>query len=403
MKVVVVQIEGAGDEPIEQLGGKTPLEVAKTPNLDHLASRGIFGLTRTVPAGGVPESAAGSLAVLGYAPERHRIGTAALEAAGLGVELAPEDVVFRSNLVTLETAEGGVEILRDFTAGHVPTAEAHELVRDVNRAIRRVGVQLVPGRGYRHLLVWRRGQMDVQSVAPHALLEKPVAGALPRGPGSEMLLEMIDLSRRVLADHPLCQQHLARGERVATAIWPWAPARTATLPSIRERFGMSGVAVTASDAVAGLALLAGFRRVEVPGVTGEVDTDFRAKADRGLAALAEADLLYLHVDAPDDAGHRGDPQRKVDAIERFDLGTVGPLLDGLRRLADDWRLLVVSGHTTPCARRVHAAEPVPFLVYVKADDAKTKGVDRGFCEKDARDNGIFMAEGHSLLEKLTRR
>jgi 2,3-bisphosphoglycerate-independent phosphoglycerate mutase len=403
MKVVVVHLEGAGDEPIEQLGGKTPLEVAKTPNLDHLAARGIFGLTRTVPGGMAPERSVGTLAVLGYDPERHRVGTAALEAAGAGVELAPEDVVFRSNLVTLETPEGGVEVLRDFAAGHLPSVEARELVLDVNRAIRRVGVQLIPGRSYRHLLVWRRGQTDVRTVPPHALVEKPVAGALPQGPGAEMLLETIDLARRILADHPLCQQRLARGERVPTAIWPWAPARTAPLPTLRERFGVSGAVVAASDAVAGLAMLAGLRRIDVHGATGFVDTDFRAKAEKGLAALSDVDLLYLHVDAPDDAGHRGDPQRKVEAIERFDLGTVGPLLEGLRQLADDWRLLVVSGHTTPCAQRIHVAEPVPFLVYVKADDAKAKGANRGFCEKDARDHGIFVAEGHSLLAKLMRR
>ena len=403
MKIVVVQLEGAGDEPIESLGGKTPLEVAKTPNLDHLAARGIFGLTRTIPAGVAPERAAGSLAVLGYDPASVRVGTAALEAAGVGIELAPEDVVFRSNLVTLETPEGGVEVLRDFAAGHLPTSEARELILDVNRAIRRVGVELVPGRSYRHLLVWRRGQTDVRTVAPHALVEKPIAAALPSGPGAEMLLEMIELARRILADHPLVRERLARGERVATAIWPWAPTRAVAIPTLRERFGIGGAVVAASDAAAGLGILAGLTRVDVPGATGLADTDFRGKAERGLAALANTDLLYLHVDACDDAGHRGDAQRKVDAVERFDLGTMGPLLDGLRQLEDDWRLLVVSGHTTPCAQRAHSAEPVPFLVYVKGDDAKPRGANRGFCEKDARDHGIFIAEGHTLLEKLTRR
>jgi 2,3-bisphosphoglycerate-independent phosphoglycerate mutase len=213
----------------------------------------------------------------------------------------------------------------------------------------------------------------------------------------------MDLARRILADHPICRERLARGERVPTAIWPWAPARAAGVPTLRERFGVEGAVVSASDAVAGLGLLAGLRRIDVPGATGLVDTDYRGKAERALAALAEVDFVLLHVDACDDAGHRGDPQRKVDAIERFDLGTMGPLLEGLRRLPDDWRLLVVSGHTTPCAQRAHAAEPVPFLVYVKADDAKAKGADRGFCEKDARDLGIFIARGCSLLEKLMRR
>jgi 2,3-bisphosphoglycerate-independent phosphoglycerate mutase len=403
MKLVVLQCGGMADEPIADLGGRTPLEHARTPVLDHLAARGILGLTRTIPRGLPAGTEVGTLSVLGYDPERYRSGPGAFEAASLGVSLGPDDVAYRMNLVTLETPEGGVEIMRDFAAGHPPTAEAAELVADIGRAVAREGIELHPGLGYRHLLVWRNGRADVRTVPPHELTDRPVADGLPQGPGAELLRDLMDRSRAVLAEHPRCAARRVRGERVATAVWFWGAGRRLVLPPFRERAGCEGSVIAALDLVRGVGRIAGLEPVDVPGATGWLDTDYRAKAEHALAALASRDFVLVHVAAADESGHLGDPLKKAEAIERFDADLVGPVLEGLRGQGEDWRLLVVSDHPTPCAQKRHTAEPVPFVVYLPADDRKTGGTSRGFHERDAREQGIFIAEGHSLMERFVRR
>lgn len=403
MKYVVVQGDGMADEAVPELNGKTPLEVARTPNLDHMASRGILGLTRTIPAGMTPGSDVGTMSVLGYDPTRYATGHAALEAESLGVELGAQDVAFRLNLVTLETVEGGVEVMRDFAAGHPPTSEASDLVTDLNAALGREGLEFHCGTGYRHLLVWRRGEHRMRTTPPHDLSDKPVAGAFPDGPGAEVLRDLMTRSRAFFAEHALCRARLARGERAANAIWLWGQGRRVVLPPLRERFCVEGSVVAAVDVVNGLGVLAGLRRVTVPGGTGQLDTNFRGKTEYGLAALADRDFLFLHVEAADESAHMGDAHKKVEAIERFDAETLGPLLEGLRQMGDEWRMLVMPDHPALCTTKTHSAEPVPFVVYVSADEKKARGLSRGYCEKDARDQGIFIAEAHTLLERLLRR
>src|SRR5438128_1882034 len=305
MKYVVLQGDGMADEPIAELGGKTPLEYARIPNLDHMASRGILGLTRTIPRGFPPGSDVGTMSILGYDPARYHTGRSPIEAASMGVELGPDDVAFRCNLVTLETLEGGTEVMRDFAAGHPPTDEAAEIVRDMNRALGRDGIE--------------------------------------------------------------------------------------------------GSVIAAVDLVNGLGVLAGLRKIAVPGATGFLDTNFRGKAEYGLRALAERDFLFLHVEAPDEGGHMGDAQKKVEAIENVDEKVIGPLLEGLRAGGGEWRLLVMPDHPTPCALKTHTSEPVPFVVYISRDEQKPRGLSRGYNERDARELGIFIPEAHTLLERLLRR
>ncbi|HZP39873.1 MAG TPA: cofactor-independent phosphoglycerate mutase [Candidatus Binatia bacterium] len=403
MKYVVVLGDGMADEAVPELNGKTPLEAARTPNLDRLASHGILGLTRTIPAGMAPGSDVGTLSVLGYDPTQYAPGYGPLEAASLGVALGPQDVAFRCNLVTLETVEGGVEVMRDFAAGHPPTSEARELVADLDAALGREGLEFHAGTGYRHLLVWRRGEHGMRTTPPHDVSDKPVAAAFPDGPGADVLLDVMTRSRAFFAEHPLCRARLARGERAPNAIWLWAQGRPVVLPTLRERFDVDGSVVAALDLPNGLGALAGLRRVIVPGGTGQLDTDFRGKAEYGLAALADRDFLFVHVEAADETAHIGDAHKKVEAIERLDAETLGPLLEGLRQMGDDWRILVMPDHAAPCTTKTHTAEPVPFVVYVAADDRKPRGVSRGYCEKDARDQGIFIPEAHRLLERLLRR
>ena len=403
MKFVVVQGEGMADEPIAELGGKTPLEAARTPNLDRMAAYGILGLTRTIPNGMPPGSDVGTMSVLGYDPRRYHTGQSPIEAASMGVDLGPDDVAFRCNLVTLETAEGAVEVMRDFAAGHLPTEEAREIVLELHRELGRDGLEFYPGVSYRHLLVWRGGEHRMRTTAPRDLTDKPVGNAFPDGPGAEVLRTLMERSRELLAAHPVCQARLARGERAPTAIWLWGQGKRPTLPTLRERFGVSGSVVAAVDLVNGLGLLAGLERVAVPGATGFLDTNYRGKADGGLRALGTHDFLFLHVEAPDEGGHLGDPRKKLEAIEHIDEQVIGPLLEGLRGAQEEWRILVMPDHPTPCALKTHTGDPVPFLVYVSGDDQKGRSGNRGYNERDARELGIFIPEAHTLLERLLRR
>src|SRR5262245_24174363 len=275
------------DEPIAQLGGKTPLEQARTPHLDRMASLGILGLTRTVPAGQPAGSDIGTLSVLGYDPAQHHGGRAALEAASLGVRLGPDDVALRCNLVTLETPEGGVEVLRDSTGGHPSAAEGRELLADLARVLGRGAVEFHAGRGYRHLAVWPDRDASVRTARPYELNDRPVAPSLPDGGRAAVLRDLIERSRPLLAAHPICQARRARDERAPNAIWFWGQGKRLELP----RFRVPGAVVSASDLVRGLGVLAYLRLVDVPGATGFLDTDMGAKAAHGLRALSDRDFL----------------------------------------------------------------------------------------------------------------
>ena len=403
MKFVVLQGDGMADEPIAELGGKTPLDAAQTPNLDRMARAGILGLTRTIPPGLPPGSDVGTMSVLGYDPTRYHTGRSPIEAASMGVELGSEDVAFRCNLVTLETPEGGVEVMRDFAAGHIPTAEAREIVEDLNRTLGGDGLEFHPGVSYRHLLVWRGGEHRMRTTPPHDLSDKPVGGAFPQGSGAAVLSGLMERSRAFLAEHRVCRARLARGERAPTAIWLWGQGKRPNLPRLRDRYGIDGSVIAAVDLVNGLGVLAGLVRITVPGATGFLDTNFRGKAEYGLRALETRDFLFLHVEAPDEGGHMGDARKKVEAIENFDEKVVGTMLEGLRAMGGEWRVLVMPDHPTPCALKTHTSDPVPFVVYVSRDEQKARGVARGYNEKDAREHGIFIPEAHTIMDRLLRR
>jgi 2,3-bisphosphoglycerate-independent phosphoglycerate mutase len=402
MKCVVVVACGLADEAREDLNNKTPLETARTPILDGMASRGILGLTRTSPRNGPSGCHIGGLAILGCEPTEHPIGAAVLEAAGLGVALGAGDVALRASFVTLETTEDGTELLVDPLGGRLPVTEAASVARDLAQALGGGELELVPGVGHRHLLVWRGGEVGVRTTSPYALVDKAAAGGRPSGPRSEALLAVMDRTRALLAEHPLCLARRARAERAPTLLWPWDPAWPTVLPSLHDAFGIDGAIVAGTPIGRGLGVALGLEPVDVPGATGDVDTDFRGKAEAALRALETHDLAVVHVGACASASHAGDAQRKVTAIERLDEQLLAPLADGLRRLGGDWRVLVAADHPTISASRIHGPEPVPFCVYTSRDEAKARGQKRGCSEKDAREQGIFMQHAYQLLEQLLR-
>ncbi len=390
------------DEAIGELGGKTPLEVARTPNLDRMAARGILGLTRTLSAAALSSGDIANLAILGYDPARYGAGCGAFEAAGRGVGLGAADVAFRLNLVTFERREDGTLVLADPAGGRPTDDEAGALIGDLAGALAGDGIEVHGGRGYRHLLVWRGGEQAMRTTPPHAVTGQPVAPALPSGPGAERLRALMDRAADTLRLHPVCEARRARGERAPNAVWLWGQGAPRSLPPLRERFGIEGAVVAAADLVRGLGVLAGLSVIDVPGATGQLDSNFRGKAERGLEALDRCDFLLVHVGAPDESGHLGDAQQKIAAIERLDADVLGPLLEGLRVRGDEWRVMVMADHATPCGRRTHTADPVPFAVYVSAHEDKTATQKRGYHERDAREQGIFVPEAHRLIERLLR-
>jgi 2,3-bisphosphoglycerate-independent phosphoglycerate mutase len=401
MKYIVVQGDGMADRPIPELGGKTPLEAAQTPNMSRMASRGILGMTPTIPDGLPPGSDVGTMSVLGYDPTVYHTGRSPIEAASMGVDLAPDDVAFRCNLVTVEPADDGA-IMADFTAGHIGTDEAAELVRALGAALGGDGIEFHAGVSYRHLMVWRGGREDLTTTPPHDITGQAIAERLPSGDGADRVRELMERSRTVLHEHPVNAARQARGERPATQIWLWGQGRRPQLPTLKERFGLDGAVIAAVDLVNGLGVLAGLDRIHVPGATGFLDTDYEAKAQYGLRALGDHNFLFIHVEAPDEAGHMGDVAEKVKAIEAIDELVIGKLIEGLAQYGD-WRLLVMPDHATPCALKTHSSEAVPFAVMSSTDHEKPKGQSRRYTEADARDHGIFIPEAFTVIERFLRR
>ncbi len=357
-KYAILVPDGAADRPLEELGGRTPLEAANIPNLDFIAQEGVCGTAVTVPAGLPAGSDVANLSLLGYDPRAYYCGRGPLEAASLGVDVGEGEYAFRCNLITVEE-----ERIADYSAGHVSTGEARELLEAVQGALGGPGVRFYPGVSYRHLMVVEGDFSATSCTPPHDAVGSPLAEVEPRGPGAEALIALIDRSREVLEDHPVNRARREAGRRPANRVWFWGQGRNPAMPTLRERYGLSGAVITAVDLVRGLGILAGMRPLEVPGATAYLDTDYDAKGRFAVAALKESDLVFVHVEAPDEAGHEGLAEEKVKAVEGIDRFIACRLLDEMPRLAGDWRILVVPDHPTPISIRTHAADPVPFALY----------------------------------------
>jgi 2,3-bisphosphoglycerate-independent phosphoglycerate mutase len=384
------------DYPLESLGGKTPLEAAATPNMDWLASRGVLGMTHTIPDGFPPGSDVGNMSILGYDPAVYHTGRSPLEAASMGVALGPEDIAFRCNLVTVKEG-GGRKIMADFTAGHISSAEAGEIVRDLERELGGGGIEFHPGVSYRHLMVWRGGLEKMDTTPPHDITDQEIEKYLPKGEGADLLLRLMKRSEGILASHEVNRRRRERGEKAATTIWLWGQGKAPALPALAQRFGITGGVISAVDIIHGLGVYAGLERIDVPGITGFLDTNYRGKGEYGLKTLEEKDLIFIHVEAPDEAGHMGDAEKKIQAIEDFDEKVVGTILQGMTRWPE-WRLLLMPDHPTATVLKTHVSDPVPFVFFSSAESGQPSGL--GYNEADARKTGIVVKKAHRLIEGL---
>jgi len=399
MKYLILIGDGMADRPVKELGGKTPLMAARTPNMDALAQQGEIGLARTIPKGLPKGSEIANLSIFGYNPKRYYTGRGPLEAASIGVKLNPEDCAFRLNLVTLEALKGSV-IMEDYSAGHISTEEGSEIIRDLDKELGNSAFRFYPGVSYRHLLIWKGKGERIKTTPPHDITEQEIGSYLPAGDGSRKLIKLMTEAQILLHTHPINKKRREQGKREANATWPWGQGRAPKLPSFTERFGLTGSVISAVDLIKGIGIYAGLRVITVPGATGYLDTNYQGKAEYGLKALEKDDLVYLHVEAPDEASHNGDLAAKIAAIEAFDEKVVGTICKGMARRGDH-RIMLLPDHPTPLALKTHTDDPVPFVIY----DSTKKHLSgaRGFDEQAAGESGIVINEGYKLMERFLKR
>ena len=394
MKYLILLGDGMGDYPLAELGNKTPLQYARTPNMNRMAREGTIGLVDTIPEGFTPGSDVANLSVLGYDPHACYAGRGPLEAANMGVHLGPNDVAFRCNLVAL--SDGHVPVMDDFTADHISSPEAREIILSLQSALGDETFQFYPGVGYRHLLVWRNGVDQLKTTPPHDITGQEIAGYLPQGEQEGILLDLMVQAKAVLKDHPVNRERLAQGKKGANAIWPWGQGKAPAMVPLTGKYGLRGGVISAVDLLNGIGVYAGLDVLRVEGATGYIDTNYRGKGEKALECLRERDFVFVHVEAPDEMGHEGNVQGKIKAIEDFDEKVVGTVLDGLNSF-DAWRLLVLCDHPTPIVHRTHVADPSPFVILSSlAGENRKNGAE--YSESEAKNSGIFVRPGYRLME-----
>ncbi|MEW6718882.1 MAG: cofactor-independent phosphoglycerate mutase [Thermodesulfobacteriota bacterium] len=396
-KFLILIGDGMADWPIAEIGSRTPLEAAEKPNMDFMASRGAMGMVQVVPQEMYPGSDVSNLSILGYDPAAVYTGRSPLEAASIGIGLAPDDVAVRCNIVTLRN-EGADTEMEDFSGGHITTAEADSLLASLQQRTQGMGVRFHTGVSYRHLMVWPGGIDAVETTPPHDIHGKKITEYLPKGEGSELLLTVMEISREVFADHPVNRKRAEAGHPPGNSVWLWGQGKAPRIPTFREKFGLSGSVVAAVDLIKGIGIYAGLEVVHVPGATGYLDTNYRGKAEYALRELEKKDFVLIHVEAPDEAGHNGDVREKIRAIERIDREMLTPILTRVRE-SGDLRVLLLPDHPTPVALRTHAQEPVPFAFY-PAPPGLPPATGGRYTEEDARKTGLFLPRGTMLIDHL---
>lgn len=395
MKYIVILGDGMADYPVSELGNKTPLEKAFKPNIDALAKNGLVGMVKTIPDGMPPGSDTANLSVMGYAPEVYYSGRSPLEAASIGVKLNAEDVTYRCNFVTLSSAENYEDAdMVDYSAGEISTREADELIKALKPHIEKEGIELYTGVSYRHCLVLRNADTGTDLTPPHDISLKPIKEHLPKGTNAEVLYDIMKKSREILKDHPVNKKRIEQGKNPAVSAWFWGEGRKPSLTLFEELHGKKGSVISAVDLIKGIALCSGMQSIDVEGVTGNVDTNFSGKAQAAIDALKSgSDFVYVHMEAPDECGHRHEIDNKVLAIELIDKEVVGPVVEAMQ--GEDFSVLVLPDHPTPLALMTHVGEPVPFVLY-RSNSDKVNGAEL-YSEKEGEKTGLYFESGPALL------
>ncbi|APH38449.1 cofactor-independent phosphoglycerate mutase [Methanohalophilus halophilus] len=391
MKHIVLIGDGMADYPIRELGDKTVLEAADIPHMDRMALEGINGLATNVPDGMPAGSDVANMSILGYDPAKYYSGRAPLEAASMGIELNKNDVAFRCNLITIENGN-----ILDHSAGHISTEEASQLMQAIEDELGG-DVHFYPGISYRHLMVAQFGA-DAVCTPPHDVVEDPASDHMPRGDSAEKLEELIRASWDILSEHPVNKKRIEEGKRPANSIWFWGQGYAPSMPSFEEMYGLKAAVISAVDLIKGLGICEGMDVIEVPGATGYLDTNYIGKAEYALESLKDHDIVFVHVEAPDEAGHMGSLEAKIQAVEDFDSKVVGTILKGIEKLPEECNVLVLPDHPTPIAVRTHTPDPVPFVIYPSfnqdADIVKT------YSEDAATDGILSTVKGCELIHTL---
>ena len=397
MKYIIVLSDGMAGRPLEELGGKTTLEAADTPNFDRLAEKAEIGLASMVPEGMAPGSDTANLSVMGYDPKIYYTGRSPLEALSIGVDMAADDVSFRCNLVTL-TEDGGAyedQKIIDHSSSEISTEDSTVLLEALKEGLKREGYEFYAGTSYRHLLIWKHGKV-LELTAPHDILTKTVGEYLPK---DSVLLDMMKKSYEILKDHPINVERKKQGLNPANSAWFWGAGTRPALASFEEKTGKKGVMISAVDLLKGIAVGADMDRIIVEGANGGLHTNYEGKADAAIHALLEDgyDFAYVHVEAPDEMGHMGSMTDKITAIENVDGRVVARITEAMDRSGEDYRLMILPDHPTPICVRTHTSEPVPYMIY---DSRKTIDGIHTYNEKEAAKSTCIWKDGYRLIDHL---
>jgi len=400
MKYLILVGDGMGDYPLDKLDGKTPLEVANTPAMDALCQKGEFFLTNTVPDGYPPGSDVANLSLMGYDPTTYYTGRAPLEAAAMGISLAPDETAFRCNLVTLGHNSEVDTTMHDFTAGHIATEEAGELISALNHECDRTRFSFYPGVSYRHLLIVKGDLPGFTTVPPHDYIEQNVHPHYSAYTDDANWAALIKMAEEVFASHPVNIKRKAKKQLPATAIWPWGEGKMPVMPSLAEKFAITGTMISAVDLLKGIGVYGGLSIVNVPGATGFIDTNYEGKAQAALDALTQQDFVFVHLEAPDESGHQGSIPNKIKAIEDFDSKIVDHITSDLLNHNQAFRVIVTMDHFTPISLRTHTSDLVPTLLYDSRE--KNSGSNCTFSEKSAKNypNIEILENGYELVNRL---
>ncbi len=399
MKYLVLIPDGMADEKTPAINNKTPMEAADKPNMDALAKLSVVGTVSNVPDGMVPESDTANMAILSFDPKVYSKGRSPLEAVSMGIEMQPDEVAYRCNVVTLsDEGEYDEKIMLDHSADEITTAEADELIKTLDEKLGTDFRKFYTGVSYRHCIIWKDGCDTYNFMRPHDILGQPIKDYLPSGEDGKVFYELMKASWDILEHHPVNQARRARGLRPANSIWLWSPGKKPVLPSFKDKWGLDAAVISAVDLIKGIGLCAGMKSIDVDGATGNVHTNYDGKAQAAIDAFKNgAEYVYIHVEGPDECGHRAEVDNKVRSIELIDKKILAPVHEYLEGCGEDYKIMILPDHPTPTRLRTHTIDPVPFMIYSSKEEKL--GVDK-FSEENAAATGLYIEHGYTLMDLL---